>query len=226
MSKGLDFVVFFFFRFKSIEFQDLWISVYLYLGIFYLLPYLGNEKSYQRSTSVKTTVFYWISNIELIISGTKGATEGRKGQSQAGPKALHLEVGTLRAPRLLIKFLFISARCIKQIGLNLSRQICCEVSAAKVFGRQISISNQIQRARASHARIMRENARESLNWEEAFICSNMKEVKIKMAEYFPPWAAWQNSGKVGGVEGWLNPNYHFLCPPFLLLKVIYMLAFV
>ena len=52
------------------------------------------EKSYQRSAGVKTTVFYWILNIELIISGTKGATEGGKGQSQAGPKALYLEVGT------------------------------------------------------------------------------------------------------------------------------------
>ena len=44
-----------------------------------------------------------------------------------------------------------------------TKMIKCNQDRFDASGRQISTSNQIQRAKASHARIMRENAKESLD---------------------------------------------------------------
>ena len=66
-----------------------------------------------------------------------------------------------------------------------------------MFGFQISISNQIQRAKANHARIMRENAKESLNWEFVNLCNSAKEGKAPLSSLARPWQDWVSRRLVG-----------------------------
>jgi len=80
---------------KQIEFLDFWISGF-WISVFFLdfWPYLGNEKSYRRSTGVKTTGFSRAFQISVWVT------------RHERPKGVKDEVKQARRARLLVYIYF------------------------------------------------------------------------------------------------------------------------
>ena len=102
--------------------------------------------------------------------------------------------------------------------------IKCNQDRFDASGRQISTSSQIQRAKASHARIMRENAKESLDWELFFanLCNSEKEARDTLSSLARPWQGW-GSRRLAGSK--LSPPVPDFSPAETILHLDFRLDY-